>query len=150
MGQSFFEDDEAAEDAVQDALMRLWMCWQALPSAADCERMAVKLTKHACIDSLRRRHAQQMLPLGATEATEAVSEATANDALQEYEIREAVAQAVSLLRPSEQRLWTMFAEAQMATAQIAAATGIGVRTVSAMLSTARRKIRNELKKGGWL
>ena len=74
----------------------------------------------------------------------------ASDLLYEREVREAVALAIERLRPSERRLWIMFAEAQMDTAQIAAATGIGVRTVSSMLSTARDKIKNELKKGGIL
>lgn len=82
--------------------------------------------------------------------TETASEFTATDLLHGREVREAVAKAVLLLRPSERRLWTMFAEAQMETTQIAAATGISPRSVSAMISTARRKIMNELKKGGFL
>ena len=150
LGQSFFGDDEAAEDAVQEAMMRLWTAWQGLQSLADAERLAVRLTKHACIDAQRRRHVDQMVPIRSTTLAEAANETTANEALLEREMREVVMQAVNHLRPSERRLWTMFAEAQMPTAQIAAEAGIDVRTVSAMLSTARRKIKNELKKGGWL
>ena len=150
LGRNFFGDGDAAEDAVQEAMMRLWTAWQQLPTETDAERLAVRLTKHACIDIQRRQHTDVMQSLEATQKVEVVSSRTASEALHERELREAVARAVSLLRPSERRLWTMFAEAQMDTAQIAAATGIHPRTVSAMLSTARRKIMNELKKGGIL
>jgi DNA-directed RNA polymerase specialized sigma24 family protein len=44
----------------------------------------------------------------------------------------------------------MFAEAQMDTREIAIATGINVRTVSAMLSHARGHIYNVLKEGGYI
>ena len=150
LGRDFFGDAASAEDAVQEALMKLWTAWQQLPSRVDAERLAVRLTKHACIDAMRRRHTERVLPLEETQPTEAMSEASASDTLHEREVREAVAKTLNLLRPSERRLWTMFAEAQMETAQIAAATGINIRTVSATLSTARRKIMNELKKGGIL
>ena len=110
----------------------------------------MRLTKHACIDIQRRQHTDVMQSLEAMQRVDAASGQTASEALHERELREAVARAVSLLRPSERRLWTMFAEGQMDTAQIAAATGILTRTVSATISTARRKIMNELKKGGFL
>lgn len=150
LGLSFFGDEEAAEDAAQEALLRLWTAWQGLPAEEDAERLAVRLTKHACIDAKRRMHTELLVPMANKTTKTEASQTTAADMLQEREMREAVVQAVSHLRPSERRLWTMFAEAQMETTQIAAATGIDVRTVSAMLSSARRKIKNELKKGGWL
>ncbi len=60
-------------------------------------------------------------------------------------------QAVRQLKPAEQRLFRMRHEAEMDIQQIAAATGIGVRSVSAMLSTAKRKLQEILiKKGGLL
>ena len=96
----------------------------------------------------RRQHKGIVVPLVQQSAPEVSSSVTASDLLHEHELREALSQAIGHLRPSERRLWIMFAEAQMDAAQIAAATGIGVRTVSSMLSSARNKIKNELKKGG--
>ena len=148
LGRSFFGDAEPAEDAVQEALMRLWTTWTQLPTAADAERLAVRLTKHACVSGLRRLHKGIVVPLVQQSAPEVSSSIAASDLLHEHELREALSQAIGHLRPSERRLWIMFAEAQMDAAQIAAATGIGVRTVSSMLSSARNKIKNELKKGG--
>ena len=91
-------DADSAEDAVQEALMRLWTAWPQLAEPADAERLAVRLTKHACIDDYRRRQRQ----------------------------------------------------AQMNSAQIAAATGINSRSVSTMLSSARHHLCETLKKGGFL
>ena len=140
----FDADNDAAEDAVQEALMRLWTAWDRLEQEADAERLAVRLTKHACIDAYRRKQQRQTVALKDNVAI------TIEDAVREVELQRALEQAVVALPPAERRLWMMFAEAQMDSAQIAAATGIAVRSVSSMLSTARRHIVESLKKGGAL
>lgn len=99
MGINFFGDTEAAEDAVQEALIKLWAAWQQLPSKVDAERLALRLTKYACIDIQRRQHTDVMQSLEAMQKVEVVSSRTASEALQERELREAVARAASLLRP---------------------------------------------------
>ena len=65
-------------------------------------------------------------------------------------MQQALDRAVAALPPAERRMWTMFAEAQMNSAQISAATGIALRSVSTMLSAAKRHIVESLKKGGAL
>lgn len=140
----FDADREAAEDAVQEALMRLWTAWEGLDDVADAERLAVRLTKHACIDAFRQRKQQQTVAL-----TEVTATATGNT-VHEAELQRALEQAVAMLPPAQRRLWTMYSEAQMGSAEIAAATGIAVRSVSSMLSMARRRIVESLKKGGML
>ena len=140
----FNADRDAAEDAVQEALMRLWTAWERLAEEEDAERLAVRLTKHACIDAFRQSQQQQTVTLKDNAAT------TSEDAMHETELQQALERAVAALSSSERRLWTLFAEAQMSSAQIAAATGISVRSVSSMLSTARRHIVESLKKGGAL
>lgn len=140
----FNADRDAAEDAVQESLMRLWTAWERLAEEEDAERLAVRLTKHACINAFRQSQQQQTVALKDNAAT------TSEDAMHETELQQALERAVAALSPSERRLWTLFAEAQMSSAQIAAATGISVRSVSSMLSTARRHIVESLKKGGAL
>ena len=59
--------------------------------------------------------------------------------------------AVNQLKPAEQRLFRMRHEAEMDIQQISAVTGIGARSVSAMLSSAKRKLLDILNpKGGLL
>ena len=137
-------DADAAEDAVQEALMRLWTAWQQLPGTADAERLAVRLTKYACIDDYRRKQRRQTVELREASATVAAD--TSDDAM----LHEALERAVAALPPAERRLWTMHTEAQMNSSQIAAATGINSRSVSTMLSSARHHLCGTLKKGGLL
>ena len=63
---------------------------------------------------------------------------------EESKLAEAIRRAAGTLRRSEGRLWRTFAEAGMTTSEIASATGINIRTVSSMLSHARRHIYNVL------
>lgn len=129
---------------MQEALMRLWSAWQQLVEPADAERLAVRLTKHACIDNYRHNRRLQTVELKEVALAE-TADATDASALQD-----ALERAVNALPPAERRLWTMYAEAQMNSAQIAAATGINNRSVSTMLSAARHHICETLKKGGLL
>lgn len=137
-------DAVAAEDAVQEAMMRLWKVWGELPEVADAERLAARLTKHACISAYRKNIRQQPAELSD------VPQGSAEDAVRETELRQALDRAVAALPPAERRLWDMFSEAGMDRVQISAATGIAVRSVSSMLSSARRRIMESLKKGGAL
>jgi RNA polymerase sigma-70 factor (ECF subfamily) len=134
-------DADNAEDAVQEALMRLWTAWEQLPEPVDAERLAVRLTKHACIDDYRRRQQHQMLEL------KDVAAMGTTDSIDETVIQHALEEAVAALPPAERRLWMMYAEAQMGIVQIAAATGIDSRSVSTMISSARHHICETLKKG---
>ncbi len=54
LAQHYLNDQDNAEDAVQDALIRLWqMCEQLHPPI---DGLAKVLTRNICIDQLRRRH----------------------------------------------------------------------------------------------
>lgn len=140
---------DEAEDAVQDALVRLWYVWAQLPSAADAERLGVRLTKNACIDRLRSSHTRHSVPLPAEEAVAIHSVSNAEDELQERELRNALQAAANCLPRRERELWQLHAEDGMSVSEIAATTGIGPRSVSVMLSSARARIRKQLKKGGY-
>ena len=76
--------------------------------------------------------------------------AAMTDTTDEATLQRAIDRAVEALPPAERRLWMMHAEARMNSQQIAAATAIEVRSVSTMLSSARRHICETLKRGGLL
>lgn len=142
-------DADEAKDAVQEALMRMWTVWPRIPSAADAERLAVRLTKNACIDHLRTAHNRHTASANHLDKTASIVNDTPYS-LEERELREVLWQAAEHLPRREKELWHMHAEAAMGVAEIAAATGIRPRSVSAMLSTARRRIYETLKKGGYI
>ena len=149
IGLSFFKEEEAAEDVAQETIISLWKAWGTLSSPLEAERLAIRIAKHECVNVWRREQRRPHSPL--TTSHEVTLPASDEDqTLEESELKAALHKATQTLRRSEQRLWRMFAEAQMDTREIAIATGINARTVSAMLSHARGHIYNVLKEGGYI
>ena len=149
IGLNFFKEEEAAEDVAQETIISLWKAWGTLSSPLEAERLAIRIAKHECVNVWRREQRRPHSPLTTShEVTLPASEE--GQTLEESELKAALHNATQTLRRSEQRLWRMFAEAQMDTREIAIATGINARTVSAMLSHARGHIYNVLKEGGYI
>ncbi len=149
IGLSFFKEEEAAEDVAQETMIRLWKAWPSLSLPLEAERLAIRIAKHECVNVWRREQRRPHSPLTTSHET-ALPASEEGQTLEESELKEALRRATGTLRRSEKRLWRMFAEAQMDTREIAIATGINARTVSAMLSHARHIIYNMLKKGGYI
>lgn len=145
IGRQFFGSDDAAEDIAQETLMRLWMVRDRIAPQADIEPLAVRMAKNLCVSEWRKQKVRQGNALQ-------VELATHDDIQHHVELKEEIARlqkAVSQLNPAEQRLFLMRHEAEMDIQQISAVTGIGARSVSAMLSTAKRKLLEILNpKGG--
>ncbi len=149
IGLSFFKEEEAAEDVAQETIISLWKAWGTLSSSLEAERLAIRIAKHECINVWRREQRRPHSPL-TTSHEVTLPASNEGQTLEESELKAALHNATQTLRRSEQRLWRMFAEAQMDTREIAIATGINARTVSAMLSHARGHIYNVLKEGGYI
>ena len=149
IGQSFFGQEESAEDVAQETLIRLWKAWDELGSAEEADRLAVRVAKHECINIWRREQRRPHTSLTISHGEE-VAYCQEVDTLEESELAEALRQAAHTLPRAEERLWRMFAEAGMAAAEISAVTEINVRSVSTMLSHARHTIYNILKEGGYI
>lgn len=149
IGLSFFKEEEAAEDVAQETIISLWKAWGTLSSPLEAERLAIRIAKHECINVWRREQRRPHSPLTASHEV-TLTASNEDHTLEESELKAALHNATQTLRRSEQRLWRMFAEAQMDTREIAIATGINARTVSAMLSHARGHIYNVLKEGGYI
>ena len=154
IGRQFFGNEEMAEDIAQETLMRLWMLRERIDcnatlskkeSQTDIEPLAVRMAKNLCVSEWRKQKVRQGNALQ-------VELATHDDIQHHVELKEEIARlqkAVSQLKPAEQRLFLMRHEAEMDIQQISAVKGIGARSVSAMLSTAKRKLLEILNpKGG--
>ena len=144
IGRQFFGDEDTAEDIAQETLMRLWMLRDRIDAQTGIEPLAVRMAKNLCVSEWRKQKVRQDTLRVACNAHE--------DIHHNVELKDEIArlrQAVSQLKPAEQRLFRMRHEAEMDIQQISAATGIGVRSISAMLSTAKRKLLELLNpKGG--
>ena len=145
IGRQFFGNEGIAEDIAQETLMRLWMLHERIASLTDIEPLAVRMAKNLCVSEWRKQKVRQGKDLD-------VELPALEDIQHDMELKEEIKrlyQAVSQLKPAEQRLFRMRHEAEMDIQQISAMTGIGARSISAILSTAKRKLQEILtKKGG--
>ena len=145
IGRQFFGNEGIAEDIAQETLMRLWMLHERIASLTDIEPLAVRMAKNLCVSEWRKQKVRQGKDLE-------VELPALEDIQHDMELKEEIkrlCQAVSQLKPAEQRLFRMRHEAEMDIQQISAMTGIGARSISAILSTAKRKLQEILtKKGG--
>ena len=148
IGQQFFGNSDNAEDIAQETLMRLWQLRDRIEQKVELEPLAIRMAKNLCISEWRRRQVRNSVSLSKQEAI------TNETISRQLEANEAIAQlrsALTRLKPTEQRLFRMRHELEMDVTEISAVTGIAPRSVSAMLSTAKRKLSEILNsKGGQL
>ena len=144
VGRDFFDDESIAEDIAQDVLVRLWQLRQRIGDITDIKLFAVRMTKNACIDEWRNRKLRHTKQLCEVTASEDMT--TAELDISDYRLM--LKRMLRRLPKSEQRLFIMYHEMEMDIEQIAAVTGIGSRSISAMLSSARKKLAELLRKGG--
>lgn len=146
LGYSLFHDEEQAADAVQEALLRLWLLRDRVGDRSYAEALLVRLTKNVCVSEWRRCQRQGVISI--EESSRVLSDEGLPMA--EDENQRLLQLAIRQLSPQEERMFRMRHELEMDVPQIAAATGVLPRSVSHVLSVARSKIVEQLKKGGIL
>ena len=144
IGRQFFNDEDCAEDIAQETLMRLWQLRERIEQQIGIVPLAIRMAKNLCISEWRK----QQVRMAGSELQEQMADETIS---RKMEANEAIAQlrlALLQLKPAEQRLFRMRHELEMDIAEISSVTGISPRSVSAMLSTAKRKLFEILNRKG--
>ncbi|MCF0235835.1 MAG: hypothetical protein HUK09_03825, partial [Bacteroidaceae bacterium] len=52
---NFFHDVEAADDIVQDSLLRLWLVRERLTEESDFVALGIRIAKNLCVNEWKRR-----------------------------------------------------------------------------------------------
>lgn len=142
VGRDFFGHGMEAEDVAQEVLMRLWVMRNRIDTKLGAEGLAVRMAKNICVSEWRKRRVRHnSLPGYATKC-----DADQHSKLEESDNRLLLAEALQKLPPTERRLFKMRQELEMELPQMAAITGIGERSLSSMLSAARRKVMAHIMK----
>lgn len=133
--------DQAADDALQDAFVRLWMRRDCIEGETQAEGAAVTAVRNICIDELRRRAAR---PQG--ELTDLLPEDPCSD-----DERQALLERVNALIDSElsnrdRRILILRDRNGYDFDEIAAEFGMTESAVRMALSRARKTIRNIYRK----
>lgn len=132
-------DDAAADDALQDAFLRLWQRRDKIESQSQAEGMSVVTVKNICIDTLRRRRATETSPIESAEHELSNFGDDDDDRRETYNIiKEIIDRRLS---ERERQVITMRDSMDMAFEDIAAELGITESNVRMILSRARKTVR---------
>lgn len=141
--QALLADPDEAEDAVQDALLKLWQLRTRFADAVRMQHFAAVVVRNTSI-SVLRRHRQQTVPM--EEGMHDPPDHTTP--LRQLEMCEARSQMEQLIRnlPDRQRaILRMRHVEQLSYADIAAILGTSQATVRALLSRARNTLLKQFK-----
>ena len=146
IGIAFFGCREDAEDAAQEAMVQLWRYCEHIDTGRNIKALAIRMAKNCCVSMHRRRQ------LEADYKTQVVKLSSQNTGFSPHERLEAqdaqrmMDETLALLKPRERQLFEMRQVEGLSTDDIAAQTGIPKVSVTVMVSTARKKVFEELRK----
>ena len=145
----FFHNEEDAEDAVQEVLLKMWQRqWKPddgpSTNLEQTRALAIKATKNQCVSMARKQRLRQHLSLEDGARREA-GPGGADEALLTQERRMMIELAISTLTRSEQRIIRLTQDRGLDAEEIALVTGIKLNSVRSMLSMARKKLIKKLR-----
>ena len=146
IGQDFFGSMDDAEDVAQETLIRLWQYCQRLDEGRNIEALVMRMAKHCCVDMQRRSRIETMREDDDGPVTILSLAPSPHEELEQKEGVTALNEAISTLKPRERQLFEMRQQEGLSTEEIAEQTGIPRASVQSMISMARKKVFNELKR----
>ena len=125
----FCRDKDDAEDIVQEVMLRLWIRREEL--GHNVTALACKATRNLCVSWWRNRQVKRIVPL--------VDDMLVNEQVEQLQ------QCIEQLTRSQQRLIKLVLFDGLNVQEIATITGLTPRSVSSILSTAKRKMMEAMK-----
>ena len=145
VGMDFFGSTDDAEDVAQEALVELWQYAERIDSAKRVEGLAIRIAKHCCVDMQRRRRADT-IPLIPTHEREMQEDTSPQERMEQKEAADMLQQLIEGLNPRERELFELRQIDGLSNDEITELTGIPKTSIQVMVSRARRKLFEEMKK----
>ena len=140
IAQRILVEEQEAEDAVQEVLLKLWRTRDSLDNYESPAAYATTVTKNHCLDRLKVMNRQDSLD-------EAYYERAGNDnpylQLERKNTTEILQKIIENLPPLQQAIIRMKDMEDYEVEEIAQITGTNVDAVRVNLSRARKKVREE-------
>lgn len=141
-GRSYPLDNDEADDIAQDTMLRLWSLRQKVKTKAHARGLAVSIAAHGAIDRMRKRRTATLRPTGK----EPIAPANPDTILQEKADDEWLTRELKKLPSTEYQVLHLRQAEQKTAEEIGAILGITPQSVATLLSRARRKLMEEIKK----
>ena len=140
IAQRILVEEQEAEDAVQEVLLKLWHTRESLENYENPAAYATTVTKNHCLDRLKVKNRQESL-------NDSYFERAANDnpylQLERKNTNEILQKIIERLPPLQQATIKMKDIEEFEVEEIAEITGTTVEAVRVNLSRARKKVREE-------
>ena len=133
---------EEAEDIAQEALVILWELSERDYPVRDYKALAIKITKNICLTRLRKRNAEN-LPIEGLQIEGGSSAEERVETTDNQRIKESI---YGQLSKSQVEYFTLRNEDGLSLDQIAEKTGKPKSCIKVIMSIARKKMREQLKK----
>ena len=149
VGRSFFGNDDDAEDVAQEGLVAFLKFMDRMESGVQHDALAIRVAKHCCMDIMRKRKSSLFVSNNMNEKKTPPGidiGASPHEVLEAKELHEAVNKAVQHLKPSERRLFEMRQIEGLELDDISMQTNIAKPSVKSIVSAARKKVFEEIKK----
>lgn len=136
-------DSVGAEDIAQDTMLKLWMIHDTLSGQKEMRALAVTIAKRLTIDSHRRQHTE---PIDPTYTVIDDCQPAPDIALEANEDQEWLRCRLDRLPATELQILRMRQVELRTNDEIAAILGIELTSVCTMLSRARHRLLDDIKK----
>ena len=144
----YLQCGDEANDAASDAMLKLWAVHDSLRDSAHASRLAAVVARNVAIDMLRRQHPTSISGDEAHTSWLLQQESdndTPESQLEWKEDEQWLHQRIEQLPPREMQVMRLRQTERRTNEQIAAILGISKDSVATMLSSARRKLFNQIK-----
>lgn len=141
---SLLGNPQDAEDAVQEAFIRLWQKRDHVPVSEDLGAYCQMLVRNLCIDVLRRGRLAEADTV--VESVRVADEQSASSALENAEAVAQVTQAIQSLPENQQRVVTLHVMQERSLIEIEKETGFSAVNVRVLLSRGRKKLQQLLRR----
>lgn len=145
VGRNFFGNDADAEDVAQEGMLSMLKYMEYMDADKEHRALAIRIAKHCCMDIVRNRKRSNVVSIEDITPPNRDFSSSPHEELEAKEIHKAMTTAIEHLKPSERRLYELRQIEGSSLDEIAAQTGIAKPSIKSMLSTARKKVFNELK-----
>ena len=148
MALALVRNATAAEDVTQDAMLKLWAVHDELRDEAHARRLARMAARQIAIDTLRHRQRTSALivPMMDNDRTEPTGHDSPQSRMEMEEDERWLKHRMASLPTREMQVMEMRQGEGKTNEEIARIMGITPASVGTMLSAARRKLFEELKK----
>jgi len=140
IAQRILVEEQEAEDAVQEVLLKLWHMRDSLDSYESPAAYATTVTKNHCLDRLKVKNRQESLD-------DTYSTRAGNDnpylQLERKNTEEVLQKIIENLPPLQQAIIRMKDMEEYEVEEIAEITGTNIEAVRVNLSRARKRVREE-------